>query len=137
MRAANATPLVIQGIGKAGTVPNVRLAPEVAVNFYSHPQAKWEGDNKVTLCEDQNHYYVETPDGRRMDFQWNGSNWVWFDVPPTPVPPVPLTLTVSMVFSPAVLELLTLHFQFAHLNYGQYIYHAIVNGYWIGFRHSL
>ena len=135
MRAANATPLVIQGVGKAGTVPNVRLAPEVDVNLYSHPQAKRDGD-VVTLSTDQNHYFVQTPDGRKMDFQWNGHNWVWYDVPPISAPPVPSTPTVSMVFSPAVLEFLTLHFRFAHLNYG-YIYHAIEDGNWIGFRHSL
>ena len=73
MRAANATPLVVQGIGKAGSVPNVRLAPEVDVNLYSHPQAKRDGD-KVTLSDDENHYYVKTPDGRHMDFTWNGHN---------------------------------------------------------------
>lgn len=134
MRAANGTPLLVQGIGKAGSVPNVRLAPENDCNLFSFTQARAEGDT-VNLSTDMNTFHVVAKDGRTMDFIFDGSMWTWFDTPPSSQPP-PSPPSVAMVLSPAAQEFLTLHFRYGHLNYG-YIYHAIEDGTWTSFKHSL
>ena len=44
MSAANGTPLLVQGIGKAGSIPNVRVAPKNECNLLSFTQARSKGD---------------------------------------------------------------------------------------------